>query len=203
MTPYYEKNREKLLEKQKNYYKANAEAISAARREKYAQNKEKIVAYQRAYREKNRTEIREKARKYYLENKEKFNAIRVERQRLQYEANREGYLEYSKRYYEENRSRILNLARERRIAKMEEQAKTDAHVAYLLWRSKLSPELRSTLRRRRIRERLWAKKVLALGVSQTFFDQDHGVEFEMTLEQAKEILVPKKKVKNNLTEENC
>ena len=72
--------------------------------------------------------------------------------------------------------------------RLREASATDPQAASRYLRSQLSPQLKASLRRRRIRERKWAAQVLEAGVAITFFDKDHGTDYLMTLDRANEVL---------------
>ncbi len=89
----YQKNKEKILLRQKEYrevnkkkmnirerelYEVNKEKINLRKKELYEANKEKIHLRQKEYREKNKEKIKEMCKKYYEANKEKINLKKKE-----------------------------------------------------------------------------------------------------------------------------
>ena len=78
---YYEDNKDKIKEYQKEYHKGyqkkyyndNEEKIKEYYKEYYNDNKEKIKKQTKEYREQNKEKIKEKNKKYYNDNKEKIN----------------------------------------------------------------------------------------------------------------------------------
>lgn len=175
------------------YYQKNKERLLAAAKARYVAKKLEILEQQKEYK-----------REYYQKHKERLLPLIKAR----YEKQREARLEYGKTYYQKHRATILERRRaayaasredhlhaqaERRQRSLERKAKASSRAAQALWQSKLSPELKATLRLRRIRERKMAAKVFAAGMALTYTDPDHGLEVTMTFEQAKEILFPIKK----------
>lgn len=59
---WYQKNREKLIERQREYREAHKESILEWNRTYAVENREKILARQRAYREANREVLAQKQR---------------------------------------------------------------------------------------------------------------------------------------------
>lgn len=113
----YHKNKEKILERQKEYrennkekvkeyLEKNKEKIKEQRREYYEKNKEKI----REYRENNREKIREQRKEYNEKNKEKTKEKRKER----YEENKKNIKEQQREYREKNKENIKERQREYR-----------------------------------------------------------------------------------------
>lgn len=115
---YREKNIERLLVSDREYYYANQEKLVAGKKAYYAQNKDIILPKNKEYRQKNaepikkqkqsyydlnRESILEKGKVYITNNKEKI----VERDRRYYENNKEKKLSKAKEYYEANKSDIL------------------------------------------------------------------------------------------------
>ena len=111
---YYEKNKEKLINRakaryqdnkeekkayDKAYREANKERIIALKKAYYEENKEKIKAGRIPYREANRDRERARAKAWAKANKEKVKAYR--------EANKEKRNALHKAYYEANKERLL------------------------------------------------------------------------------------------------
>ena len=67
---YYQQNKEKLAENMKQYREENKEKIAEYSKKHYQENKEKIDEYAKKYRENNKEKIDEYAKKYYQDNKE-------------------------------------------------------------------------------------------------------------------------------------
>ena len=112
---HYKKNKDKIDEKHRKYYREHLEERRAHNRAYYAlpevkkhraqyqkDNAEYIKKYQREYRRKNREHIRKKQNEYYHKNKEK---VKVWRDRYK-ESHKDQIKESSKRYREENREKI-------------------------------------------------------------------------------------------------
>jgi hypothetical protein len=95
---WYENNREKRLEKQKEYSK---------------ENREKIAERVKAWQEKNREKIAERQKEYYKNNLEKI----AEKAKAWQEKNREKIAERTKEYREKNREKINKKQRERTARK--------------------------------------------------------------------------------------
>lgn len=88
---YYEQNRDKVLERQKEFDKKY-----------YERNKDKILSRQKTYREQNKDKIAKKNKEYREQNKDKIAARRKE----WYEQNRERELEHKKKYYQSPKGQI-------------------------------------------------------------------------------------------------
>ena len=177
---YYQRNRQRLLEKQKEYYHRNKDAIKSKydpekAAQRYAANKESILAKRKAE---------------YAAKRDRS----IEYSKAYYQRHREAILERARQSYEQNREAILEESRQRRQQALEERAKTDPKAAKTLWMSSLTPTLKAVLRRRRNRQRAWARKVLKQGFQLTFWDVDNSEEITMTVADAIEILHGNEKV---------
>jgi hypothetical protein len=102
---YYEKNKEKIQEKNKKYYKENKEKINQQNKEyrNREENKEKLKEYNKIYRKENKDKIKEQGDIYRKENQEKIK----ERKIKYYEENKEKIKEKVKNYRkrEENKEK--------------------------------------------------------------------------------------------------
>ena len=82
----YQKNRDEILEQQREYYQKNREKIKQYRE----QNKEQIKEQYKQYYEQNKEQIREQKKQYYEQNKDKIKEHR--------EKNKDKRLEYQRQY---------------------------------------------------------------------------------------------------------
>ena len=71
---YYEKNREKLIQKSLKYNAEHPDKIRANNRKYHEKNKETLIPKIIAWQKKNPEKVKEKAKRYYQKNKEKLNA---------------------------------------------------------------------------------------------------------------------------------
>lgn len=177
---YYQRNRERLLERQKSYYHKHKDTIKAKYNpekaaERYAANKDAILAKRKAEYAAKREQAIEYSKAYY-------------------QRNREAILERARQSYEQHREAILEESRQRRQQALEERAKSDPKAAKALWMSSLTPTLKAVLRRRRNRQRAWARKVLKQGFQLTFWDADNSEEVVLTVADAIEILHGNEKI---------
>ena len=177
---YYQRHRERLLERQKEYYHRNKDAIKSKydpekAAQRYAANKEAILAKRKAEYAAKRDRAIEYSKSYY-------------------KRHREAILERAKQAYEQNREAILEESRQRRQQALEERAKSDPKAAKTLWMSSLTPTLKAVLRRRRNRQRAWARKVLKQGFQLTFWDADNSEEITLSVADAIEILHGNEKI---------
>jgi len=69
---YYENNKEKILEYQKEYNEKNKDKILEKRKQYRQDNKDKIKEQKKKYHQDNKEQIKEKKKQYYQDNKEKF-----------------------------------------------------------------------------------------------------------------------------------
>jgi 5-methylcytosine-specific restriction endonuclease McrA len=100
---YRKKNREKLIEYNRNYYLKNREKFLEEVKKYREVNKDKLSKKQKEHRIKNHERFLEKDREYYKNNKEKCN----ERSRKYQAANKEEIQKTKRAYYEKNREAIL------------------------------------------------------------------------------------------------
>ena len=95
MTTYYERNKERIKEsekqKKREYYLKNKEKISQKSHEYYKEKKAHMKQKKLEYYESNRDQLKEKALEYYHNNKETI----IERM-----------ITYNKQYWEENKAKI-------------------------------------------------------------------------------------------------
>ena len=90
---HYQENREKMLERSKEYRCLNRDRIRSHWKEYYQKNKNKLAKI---------------AKKYYIENKEK-----ILKKEKQYQKNNRKVLnEYNKRWYDKNKDHVRELARQ-------------------------------------------------------------------------------------------
>jgi len=76
---HYQKNRERVLVRQRRYREANPGKLQEQDRRYYVKNRGRISEKKRQYREANPGKLRERARRYYEENLEKFAAKAAKR----------------------------------------------------------------------------------------------------------------------------
>ena len=106
----YEKNREEILAKRREYVKENKEKVLECNRRNYEKNREERIEYRRRYREENREVIANSKSKYAKNNKEKVR----EAHRRWSEQNRDRVAELSQLSYDKNRRTRLERGREHR-----------------------------------------------------------------------------------------
>lgn len=108
---YYQKNRDRLLEKsrlrydqnreyQKMYREQNREVINARQRIYAREHAEQQRQYSKQYYETHREEYNVRSRAYYQKHKEKLQSYSKE----YYHNNKEKYREYRKKYYQRRKS---------------------------------------------------------------------------------------------------
>jgi hypothetical protein len=97
---YRLQNKDKISERQKEYYKQNKDKFLEYR----LQNGDKISEYQKEYREANKEQTKE----YLAQNRDKI----LEQKKEYYEQNKDKLLEYQKEYYEQNKDKILERHKE-------------------------------------------------------------------------------------------
>ena len=68
---YYKKNRDKIINQYKEYYRNNKEAVSMYKKEYYKDNKDKMIENATNYRKNNREKVSEYLRDYQRNNKDK------------------------------------------------------------------------------------------------------------------------------------
>lgn len=76
---YYEKNKDKINERHRNYNEKNKERLAEIAKNKYEENKDKINERKKEYREINKERLAEIAKKKYEENKQIINEKRKEK----------------------------------------------------------------------------------------------------------------------------
>ena len=99
---YYEKNKDKIREYRRNYYKQNKAKLIKQNKERYEKDHDKILEYNRNYRENNKEKISEQKKKYYKKNRDKV----AERCKNYYEKNYVKLYEQQKEYREKNYDKI-------------------------------------------------------------------------------------------------
>ena len=115
---YYEANREKISEYHKQYYEANKDKILERTKQWYEDNKEKKLEYNKQYCEDNKDKILEYHRQYREDNKEKI----AERHKRYCEANKEKLAEYKKQYRQSPQGQVVAFnGQQRRRTKEEKQ----------------------------------------------------------------------------------
>lgn len=104
---YFQRNKEKVLARQKTYYEENKTEILAKGAERRAKkDKSAIRSYNQEYRERNREQIKEKKKQRYQENKKEINATiqqKLESDPVKHEK-RKAYL---REYHRKNREKLL------------------------------------------------------------------------------------------------
>jgi hypothetical protein len=121
MKEYRQKNKEKIVKKNKEYWQKNKEKIDERKKEYikeyYEKNKEKLKEHSKEYRENNKEKYKEYNKEYYENNKEKYkeytrnyrkNNKECRKKSKEYrEKNKEKLKEYSKEYRENNINAII------------------------------------------------------------------------------------------------
>jgi hypothetical protein len=123
---YREQNRDKILERSKQYRQNNKYKI----KQYYENNKDKILECNRQYRQNNKEKIAELNKQYYENNKDKIaelnkqyrqnNKDKILKQKRQYyRDNRDKILEYNKQYYKTSQGQVnqFNAGSKRRMRK--------------------------------------------------------------------------------------
>ena len=95
---YYEQNIDKITEHHKEYYKLNEDKFVEYNKEYYEQNKDEILVYRKEYRDLNKDKIIEYQKEYRELNKDKLLEY--------YELNKDKISEYHKEYYEKNKIKL-------------------------------------------------------------------------------------------------
>ena len=103
-------DREKRLERQKQYYKENKEEIKEQRKKYIEANKDEIKEKTKQYYEANKEKKKEKAKQYNEAHKEE----NKEHKKQYYKDNKEEIKERMKQYYEANKEEINRKKREKR-----------------------------------------------------------------------------------------
>ena len=114
---YYEKDKEKIKKRAKEYAKNNKERVIEQRREYYIKNKKDIAWKGKEYRKINKVTILQRKKEYYYQNRNEINnyqhewyeknknlqLIKVKKYRNE---NKEKISKNKKRYYKQNKERI-------------------------------------------------------------------------------------------------
>ena len=108
---YREQNRDKILERSKQYRQNNKYKI----KQYYENNKDKILECNRQYRQNNKEKIAELNKQYRQNNKDKI----LKQKRQYYRDNRDKILEYNKQYYKTSQGQVnqFNAGSKRRMRK--------------------------------------------------------------------------------------
>lgn len=112
---HYQKNKEKILSRIKEYTKDNSESIRQYKKEYYIKNKEKIITKNKSNYFKNHEKNLDTKRKAYYRNKEE----NLEKSRQWRVTNREFYLESQKLYRKRNKHRINKYSQDRKSRKLQ------------------------------------------------------------------------------------
>lgn len=123
---HYEENKEKILERCKQYYQENAERIRERNKKWHQENAEKMAEYDKSYRQKNKDRIREYQANWYQVNADRISARNKERRdditarEKQYrESNAEMIKHRAKKYRERHADRIAEYNKQYRNEKIE------------------------------------------------------------------------------------
>ena len=100
---YYQKNKEKILLKQKKYYQENKDKIRKNTKEYKLKNKERILLKQKEYYKENKDKIAKINKEYNIRNKEKC----AQAKRKYYQKNREKIIEKNIEYNKNNPEKCL------------------------------------------------------------------------------------------------
>lgn len=99
---YYRLNKEKLSERSKKYYRKNRDNINMRHKKYNKANKEKLIGYDKEYYHKNKERTAESRKKYREENKDKIAIYKKQH----YENNKERVVEQRKQHYIANKGLI-------------------------------------------------------------------------------------------------
>ena len=99
---HYNKNKDRIREKQKKYKEANKDQVSESRRKYYETHKDHEAEYSRKYYLDHKDQMNDRSRKYYENNREQL----LERDRQRYQDDREKYSQKNKKYRAQNQSKI-------------------------------------------------------------------------------------------------
>ena len=122
---YYNKNKDRILEQQRQYQRENREKCNEYQRDYREKNKDKVLNKRRQYQEENKQRIQEQKRQYRQKNKDKLREYEREYQRK----NRDKINEYKRQYRQKNRDKILEQNREYREKNREKY--NEYHREYL------------------------------------------------------------------------
>lgn len=143
----YIKNREVLLNRQKEYNERNREVILVRKKQHYVENREKIAKRRKQYRAENCVVVREQKKKWYRENRE----ASLERGKQYVARNREIISKRRKQRYRDNRLDKLERDKKSYIKNREKRIK--ASIQYERQRVVSDPEFKLKKRLRgRIRD---------------------------------------------------
>ena len=133
---YYEKNKERIAERDKEYRKKNKQKIAKRAKKYYEKNKDKVNLYKKEWYKKNRKVILKKRKKYNKDNKEIIskkgkeyrNDPKVRKRQKEYgknyrKNNRVIIRESDRKNYRENKYEILKRNKEYRINNKEKISK--------------------------------------------------------------------------------
>jgi len=99
--------KEKKLQYQREYRKANRDKINQLKKKYYLKHKEQVLQYHKEYRETHKDKIRQRNKEYYLEHKEEI----AQKKKNYYQEHRDEILEKQKKRYENNKNTILQRRR--------------------------------------------------------------------------------------------
>lgn len=129
---YYERNKERILQQQKEYRKNNKETVSKFKKNYYNRNRELLIEKSMEwqnnnseYREKKRKydrertsnpEFKEKRKQYYKDNEQRIKLYQAEyrKKQKQKKKHREYMKNYNKIYYKNNKEKLNNKQKEYR-----------------------------------------------------------------------------------------
>ena len=110
---YYNKNKDRILEQQRQYQRENREKCNEYQRDYREKNKDKVLNNRRQYQEENKQRIQEYKRQYRQKNKDKIKQY--------HEKNKDKIREQQKQWYEKNKDKRLEYKRQYRQRKKEEK----------------------------------------------------------------------------------
>lgn len=149
---YYQKNKEKILERSVKYYQKNKDFLLAKSKKRYKDNKEEISIKSKKYYQENKEKKQAQAKKYYLKNKKTYS----ENNKKYYLKNREKLLEKHKEYWWSHREKQIannKIWRNKNIDKIRKKSREryrenkDSALSYQKEYRK-NPENREKIRRR-------------------------------------------------------
>ena len=114
---HYQENKEKVLERVKDYREANREISLQQHKEHYQQHKEEYAEKTKRDREQNKEKIAQRKKEYYERNKEKI----AQQSRKYNQQNKDNISERHKEYYQQHSEDIKQRQREYRQQAKEEQ----------------------------------------------------------------------------------
>ena len=104
----YEKNKDKIIEKSKEYYINNKDKVKEYKKEYQQKNKEKLNLISKKYREENKDTVSDAKKEWYQENKDKVKKYQKDNKDHLTSKKREHYHKNKDRYNELNRIYIRN-----------------------------------------------------------------------------------------------